>query len=64
VAHPVQPVDRMLESLLAPLFFVLLAAIVIGVAYIRRRSRGPGRAVDVVRTGSAERHRKTGIGLQ
>ena len=29
----------MLESLFAPLFFVVLIAIVVGVAYVRRRTR-------------------------
>ena len=54
----------MLESLLAPIFFVLVAAIVIGVAYFRRRNRpvndarrGPG---EITREEWEERRRKTG----
>ena len=38
------PGTGMLESLFAPLFFVVLIAIVVGVAYVRRRTRSEGDA--------------------
>lgn len=54
----------MLESLFAPVFFVLIAAVVIGVAYFRRKTRSgsdvrraPG---EITREEWQERRRKTG----
>ena len=54
----------MLESLLAPLFFVLIVAVVVGVAYYRRKTRGVGDARrgpgEITREEWEERRRKTG----
>lgn len=57
-------IEDMLESFFAPFFFILLAAIVIGWAYFRRRNRpesdarrGPG---EITREEWEERRRKTG----
>lgn len=54
----------MLESLFAPFFFVLILAVVVGVAYYRRKTRDAGEAGrgpgEITREEWEERRRKTG----